>query len=457
MRTTIQLSACLLVLLVLSFCTDKKQGNTAQVEAPAFAFPTDSVTIQNWVRQGESDSLYRHTWQVWNMINQKTGTIQEGDTLRDWMTWLSPGQIQEGASTTSDQALSLHKPRQFHAAALTQVDPAFFVSVQYNPEAADFAGKYNYFSDTTLQGLLDDGATTIRDFPNAAITIKPVFYVASQEDTYVRIPIWKGGPKSPGPYPSDEWNSYVYVDLQNTSTDGSTTCDSTATGGDSMCTYNLDNFIYYRLTPEEVKLVEEEGGKNIKEGDYAILVGMHLTTKEIKRWTWQTFFWTATPDSPPFPSSERIAANRSFIDDKAIAHYATTVAYQMIQPVQPYTGGDITGAPVYAFNPYLEAPFDFGPSAEVRLKGYVLSSSDTVVNKYGVQTNCMTCHAMAHYFKTDTIDNDFYIGNTYVDMKDGKVITDISDGQRDSLQVFLGKLKTDFLWSIPDVANGNQN
>lgn len=69
----------------------------------------------------------------------------------------------------------------------------------------------------------------------------------------------------------------------------------------------------------------------------------------------------------------------------------------------------------------------------------------------------MSCHALSHYFKTDTIDNEFYIGDAYVDMEMGKVITSVTDGMRDSIEVFVGKLKTDFLWSIPDVANNDQN
>ena len=439
-------------------CVDETTPPVTNIwTSTGFQFPTDSNTINAWISSGQDDSLAHHTWEVWNMINQPTDQDQQGSNLRDWMTWKSPNQVQAGSQPTSQKLIDLSKPKQFHATALAELDPAFYVSVQYNDPAAQFAGQQDYLSDDVLQKLLDEGSTSIQEFPNSSIAIKPVFYVISQDDDFGRIPIWKGPPSAPGPSPSNEWNNYVYVNLQNSSEPTGMTCDSTATDWESRCSYNLVDFIYYRLTEEEVKLVEQEGNQNIKAGDYAVLVGMHMTTKEIRRWTWQTFFWAPDPDNPFFPSSSAIADQRAFITDPAVSHYATTIAYQMIDPVQPYTGGDIVGEPVYAFNPYLEAPFDFGPDQDIRLPGIIQTSSGLLENKFGVETNCMSCHALSHYFKTDTIDNDFYMADAYVDMEMGKVITSVTDGQRDSIEVFVGKLKTDFLWSIPDVANNDQN
>ena len=458
MKKPLLLLICLATLLSAINCNriDPSNENTGLRDG-RFHFPTDSNLINGWITDGEIDSLALHTWQIWNMINQPTGQISEGTVLRDWMTWLSPGQVLAEKQITATRLIDLNKPRQFHARGLADLDPAFYVSVQYNTGTANFAGENGYLEDSTLQALLDAHHSSIADFPDSSIAIKPVFYVLSQDDQYGRIPVWKGPPSNPGPYPSGDWNNYIYVDLNNTSTGTGQTCDSTNTDWESTCAYNVSDFIYYRLTEAEVKLVEQEGNQNIRAGDYAVLVGMHLTTKEIRRWTWQTFFWTPDPDNPPYPSSSRIAGQGKFISDSAVRHYATTIAYQMIDPVQPYTGGDIYGQPVYAFNPYLEAPFDFGPDQAIRLPGLIQSPEKLIENKYGVETNCMSCHATAHYFKTDTIDNDFYVANTYIDMAHGKVITSISDGNRDSIEVFLGKLKTDFLWSIPDVANNDQN
>lgn len=446
------------ILFLTMNCNDKAASpDSSEWTHSGFRFPTDSNTINAWISSSQDDSLAHHTWEVWNMINQPTNKKQQGLILRDWMTWKSPNQIKTGSQTTPQKLIDLNKPRQFHATSLAELDPAFYVTVQYNDPAVQFVGQRNYLSDDVLQKLLENGNTSIQEFPDSSIAIKPVFYVISQDDDYGRIPVWKGPPASPGPYPSNEWNNYVYIDLQNNSAPTGMTCDSTETNWESRCSYNLSDFIYYRLTEEEVKLVEQEGNQNIQAGDYAVLVAMHLTTKEIRRWTWQTFFWAPDPDNPFFPSSAKVAEQRKFITDPAVSHYATTIAYQMIDPVQPYAGGNIIGEPVYAFNPYLEAPFDFGPDQDVRLPGIVQTSGGILENKFGIQTNCMSCHALSHYFKTDTIDNDFYIADTYVDMEMGKVITSVTDGMRDSIEIFVGKLKTDFLWSIPDIANNDQN
>lgn len=458
MKNLLSPTLCLVIFFLSFNCTTEPDNHlTDGWSSTGFQFPSDSNILNEWISANQMDSLAHHTWEVWNMINQPTEQVQEGSILRNWMTWKSPNQIQAMDQSRPHKLIDLSKPRQFHAAGLAQLDPAFYVSVQYNDSAAHFAGQQGYLIDSVLQQLLDEGHTSIEDFPNSSIAIKPVFYVISQDDEFGRIPIWKGPPSVPGPSPSNGWNNYVYINLQNTSDPTGMTCDSSFTDWESRCSYNINQFIYYRLTEEEVKLVEQEGNQNIQAGDYAVLVGMHMTTKEIRRWTWQTFFWAPEPDNPFFPSSSGIAAQRGFITDPAVSHYATTIAYQMINPVQPYTGGDIEGEPVYAFNPYLEAPFGFGPDQAIRLPGIIQTSSGLIENKFGIQSNCMSCHSLSHYFKTDTIDSDFYIANTYVDMQKGKVITSVTDGQRDSIEVFLGKLKTDFLWSIPDIANNNQN
>lgn len=450
MKSTIRFFILGLLCFGLSQCNQQPpEDEPKDKEVNTFQFPTDSVTIDQWISSNQEDSLYHHTWQIWNMINQKTSIVQEGDTLRDWMTWLSPQQIRDGSKPKTKRMITLEKPRQFHGKSITEMDPSFNVSVQYNHDAADFAKANDYFSATKLKSLLSSGTGTIKDFPNASITIKPAYYVIEKDAEYARLPIWKGPPTTPGPFPTNAWNSYVYIDLTNNSSGKNVTCDSTESSGSGKCNYNLDDFIYYRLTAEEAAA----SGGNAQEGDYAVLLGMHLTTKETKRWTWQTYFWTATPENPPFPSSAEVAQNKAFIKDKAVAHYATTVAYQMISPVQPYTGGNLQGEPVYAFNPYLEAPFDFGPNKEIRLPGYIESSSGLIENKYGIETNCMTCHATSHYTPNGTPNNnDFYIADTYVDMKEGKVFTKIAGDQRDSILVFVGNLKTDFLWSVPDNA-----
>src|SRR5436305_313054 len=42
-------------------------------------------------------------------------------------------------------------------------------------------------------------------------------------------------------------------------------------------------------------------------GDYLVLTGIHVTTKEIENWTWQTFWWTPFPHAAPFGSDRPVS------------------------------------------------------------------------------------------------------------------------------------------------------
>ena len=54
-------------------------------------------------------------------------------------------------------------------------------------------------------------------------------------------------------------------------------------------------------------MIVDKPGTNAVAGDVAILVAMHVSTRETARWTWQTFWWTPTPENPHAPSSPNIA------------------------------------------------------------------------------------------------------------------------------------------------------
>ena len=162
---------------------------------------------------------------------------------------------------------------------------------------------------------------------------------------------------------------------------------------------------------------------------------MHVTSRETKRWTWQTFWWSASPDQPKLPSNADIAARRptQFLDE-ATKHYAMSVAYQMLAKAQPIIGGESVGESVIGFNPHLEAGFDPGTFQIIR----PINGSER--NEYGVQTNCMTCHNLALYNpRTDyRIDQGAnrekpYGTDYYMSIDD---------------ETFDGTLKLDFAWSI---------
>jgi hypothetical protein len=100
----------------------------------------------------------------------------------------------------------------------------------------------------------------------------------------------------------------------------------------------------------------------VQEGDYAVLVAMHMTTREDDNWTWQTFWWNHGQQFPYGAPPESIV--------KPFNNYAMCTAYSMTTNPP----NSLTGQNVLCYNPYLET----GLTAVV-----------------GTQSNCMSCHNTA--------------------------------------------------------------
>jgi hypothetical protein len=241
-------------------------------------------------------------------------------------------------------------------------------------------------------------------------------------------------------FDSDQWPGVVWIDIQGggsgsgqidmeASTDGGTRTDAT--------TYPIADFISHRLTAfEAAQFNEGQPGSNVASGDYAILVAMHVAGREIARWTWQTFWWSATPDDPQTPSSPAIAALRPAQLVGAPRHYAMALGYNMTAPDQPNVGGQNAGADMYTYNPYLEARF--GPKNLPDSQQGNDPNGMPAANNVGVQCNCMSCHIRANYNPSGLASAPEYAGARY---------TSLDDPQ------FAGTLQVDLLWSLPELAN----
>lgn len=430
---------------------------------PEMVFPASETTVNKWVYGNDLDSIHRHGWGIWAGLTQKVGVI-DGVQVRAFETWATPSnmlyRIKSGStlleatkSSTPRQrrVLELGIPRQFHGLpkgrkfklfgieeiAKSKVgDTNIFVSVAYNPPAAKHAIGNKLFLQSTLDTYLKNGYTEIPNFPNNAITIKPVYKVISKDtpNGLYTFPGWPGTPNPAAAFSESSWASCVYINIKGSGAGGNS-IDTGCKGRNAQSTFFLNNFIHQKLTQQDAQYLKAQLGVNAEEGDYAILVGMHVTTREIKRWVWQTFWWSANADRPYLPSSSNIAAVRPMkYLDAASQHYAMAVTYSMVSPAQPITGGKNVGSSVIGYNPHLEAGFVPTVFQIVR------SINGTTTNTYGVQTNCMTCHNLALYNpKTDysvkqganretPYGTDYYMS-----------LTD---------PTFNATLKLDFAWSI---------
>jgi hypothetical protein len=295
-----------------------------------------------------------------------------------------------------------------------------------------------------LDQLMAGGAAQIPVFPNTALTLKSAFQVVTAKTLvggrYYRLNAWTGPPSSPQAWAPDQWPGVVWIDIENGgSGSGAVDLEASTDGGSRTddTTYPVSNLINHRLTAlEAAQYNVTVPGAGAAAGDYAILVAMHVAGREIARWTWQTFWWSPSPDNPQLPSSAAIAALRPDQLTGAARHYAMALGYEMLTPGQPNTGGENAGSAIYAYNPYLEARF--GPANLPDSLAGLDPTGMPAANNVGVNCNCMSCHVRANYNPDSLATAPHYAGARY---------TDINDPQ------FAGTLQVDLLWSLPELAH----
>ncbi|WP_186757826.1 hypothetical protein [Echinicola salinicaeni] len=409
-----------------------------KLNIPGFNFPEDSTILNQWIHEMDTEKIYLHGWGIWAGLTALTSQKIPGDTrnLRVFETWLTPEEMIDSIKNKPikrSNRSNLNVPNQFTHFASKQktVNDSIFESVSYSPGAAKFAIENKIFMATTLYDMAKkENRTEIPFFPTDAITIKPVFKLlpTSGGERQFDIATWPGTIDSLAAFPEKDWGSYVTVDV-----------DNNVNGENDV--YPLEDFIHFKLNDEDAYFLNEEFSENTgnqfnaKPGDIAILVGMHVTSREITNWTWQTFWWSPEPDNPSAPSSKSIADARPDELEGAARHYAMSVAYYMVDPNEPYSGQNISGTPNYAFNPYLEA--GFGPKVFDDAISFVDTEGGKIDTYAGVRTNCMSCHRMASVnpdgLSTSSISKTPYVGNSYVSRSD---------------KIFDGQLLLDFAWSI---------
>jgi len=421
---------------------------------PGFFFPESELTLNNWVFSGNNEDIYKHAWGIWTALTLESGKNINGEPLRVFETWKTPAEIKK--EMEGQKAVEVHKrrlklmiPHQFQNKEVSAPeavkedtygpDVKILVSVAYNPAAAGHAALNKLFWASTLKTFLKDGYIEIPNFPPSAITIKPVFKVikkSSLKNGLYSFPVWTGPPPQLQAYDEPDWPDVVFVDTNNGGKGNGSTAkkDSPPT---PETTYNLTDFIYNTITAEEVGYLKAELGlSDVNPGDYAILVAMHVGSREMKRWTWQTFWWSANPTAPFSPSSATISSFQPAQLKGAPGHYAMAAAYHMLTPAQPLTGGQDKGTPLFAYNPYLEA--GFGPDV-FQVKRQIDTPEGPVTTEFGIQTNCMSCHGLSQfipkpgYYDIKGNRQTPYAADFYLDLDD---------------PIFKGNLQVDFAWSI---------
>jgi len=443
-----------------------------------YKFPEASDTILGWVEKKDQKAINTHAWGIWTSLTRPSGERFESQELLVFETWETPSDIMTpSAKKLHRNPRPVVRPHQLLragrkgiTATSTHGGETALGFVKYDPEAAAYAIKENVFSTANLQSMLAAGKTTIPPFPNAGMTLKPVFQALATGKTvgkpdastplqvdghYFRLANWPGPIDPPKAYPPQDWKHCVWIDVDDPAQGPGTGADDKACGADGKSrkpetTYGVGRLMSYKLSKAEADSVNAAnlaaftpGPENpqpipgyvmAQEGDTSVLLAMHVTSREIEEWTWQTFFWAPNPDDPPFPSSKAVAADRPKELTGPARNYAHCTAYQMLDPNEKPRGGTGKGESVYCFNPWLEA--GFGPDVLSDSKPGVYKGKP-VKNDVGDQTNCMSCHAQANFAPSTVTTGPGYTGDRYVDLAGPE---------------FKGTLQVDFAWSIPNNA-----
>ncbi|MCI4669385.1 MAG: hypothetical protein MRZ79_14715 [Bacteroidia bacterium] len=385
------------------------------------AFPTDSTIIDEWVGKRTVENgvetnpdVIGHAWGLWKALTDYTDQTFDGRKLRRYETWYTPQDVMraaqqnvglEGLSRT-DGPLQFRKKFKFgHEKELDPVAGDISGKVKYNPAMAKQTLAGDYFNQSVLENKIEDGKINSLSFLPNAVMLKPIYRVLTDKnkvegtDNTYYFNIWSG--KQDGGKDIKDFAKKIKVttDLNNPAIDNETT-------------YGIDQFIYHNMSAAEAYTYNhsskegQEFDDTAKVGDPVILLGSHVSTRESRRWTWQTFYWTPNPDNPVFPSSNKVAEIRNGISFTAPAkHYAASIAYSMMSPALPFTGPpvDIKKAdvePVYGLNPYIEGTFtpDVFPDQDKFYSG-AYKKQFYEGNITGITSNCMSCHSQAYFKK----------------------------------------------------------
>lgn len=419
---------------------------------PGFNFPEKISVVDDWINKEDTASINKHAWGIWTALTMPSNNVDNDSIpILVYQTWKTRLDLMPKSASTpmllekrKEIRGLLHKPNQFgHGGKNSRLslssgdNPSLnevLVTESYNSSSSAHIDSFKLFTKASLSNMQKNGQTDIPEFPNSSISIKPTYKVLAQVD-YVNgkcaMNAWNGPSADKTGFGEDKWNNKIYIDTTNKTHE---------IAGNKI--YNINDFIFYRLGKVQADSINSISNTSsgyyhkVKARDFVILVGMHVTTKETKRWTWQTFWWAPNSENPPAPSSIYKASYRPSQLKSAPRHYALASAYTFIFPNQPLIGGNNIGTSVIGYNPYLESNFSY-PNP-LRYHAVVITNGKKIFNDIGDRTNCMSCHAMSNFNPDTSSSNTIkYLGDTYVDKNDSRL---------------KGFIKTDFLWSLADNA-----
>jgi hypothetical protein len=380
-------------------------------------------TVQGWIDDLDNKAITAHAWDTWGALTTMTNQKSNGELLPVFDTWWDKSEVFAPPGVRAALGRQIHRfepPAQFRRSAALRAKAASsghqfgqlgFDTVKYNDAVKKHVDDKHY-NDQKVLAALNDGwpANTplanrkVVDFPDESVMLKPTYrFVSGTSPTITGY--WAGPSNSTSPStPSDStWTKKMLVVPPESKLTAEQLTLQTEAG--PLPVVKVSDFYHVKLTADEAAgLNAKSKGLNLKAGDYALLVAMHVSTREIADWTWQTFWWSFNKPSIPQASQAHIKA--------PFDHYQVAVGYSFT--TAPSNPDSLT---LTCYNPYLEA--GFGNDVFAR------------PGQLGIESNCMSCHRAAAWGP-----NANYVANGVIDPGDP--------------QFFTGNTKTDFLWGLAD-------
>lgn len=261
--------------------------------------------------------------------------------------------------------------------------------VHFNEAAYRHIRKYKLYSASRLrtlatQGEMDtlSGLRVVPGFPDSAMVVKTGWWPVAGTGATL-IPIWDPelNPPSSLGNPPRSWHRVLRILPDSTQIPPASPEVLMGRRIEPAGDVPLNRFPSVRVTAAiaaqigndrvSSTLVREVVGRPLREGDYLVLVAIHIATRELPRWIWTTLWWHDHPEVGP------AAEGRPTTVAFPWNHFLMNVAFDDQLPLE----GD--GTPAIVFNPWFEARFadaGMGP---------------------GSTSNCVNCHARASYPPVD--------------------------------------------------------
>jgi len=386
--------------------------------AAIYGIPGNSEDLKTWAEDNNVPAMRNHSWNLWAGMTANSNSTYLGAYLPVWETWCGTQEVfvNQNCDSFSEPSRSFISATQLthnsRAGIYTAQTNTQIVSYnKYNPTQVTYLSTphvtngvaYDYRSGTSLAALnaswpagtlmVDRNIVNATYIPTkngiqgqVSIETKPVFFLIKRTGL-TAVPLWQGTSDSwntANPSP-ETWKTCILIDPNNSSPSSTApvpydpaihrgainrgNTDNGVNGQTPGCVSSkylyapMSTLYTFILTAQAASSFNVAQGatqaSTAEAGDYSALVSMHVGTKELKDWTWQTFYWQPGADTPnQFPGSKMYMTNN------------VTGPYRNFATCTSWSRTNLTPC----FSPYLETY----PGIPV-----------------GTSSNCFSCHTLA--------------------------------------------------------------